>query len=162
MVVLVRGFCTCEFKISKGCSGYYVQCTTNPQNYHFSSFVNPWSHAFGWPPPLYIDLSLCFCLKLYFFILLSKLYTKTFSFYCNNDNVWNKHFGNWKSSVYFENKLEQLGAFNEACMNECVSMSISIQATSRLSPQYGLWSMARMKSMRKWISSLSRKPEMAA
>jgi len=47
--------------------------------------------------------------------------------------------------VYFENKLEQLGAFNETCMNGCVSMSISIQATSRLSPRYGLWSMARTK-----------------
>ena len=47
--------------------------------------------------------------------------------------------------VYFENKLEQLGAFNETCMNECVSMSISIRVIGRLSPQYGLWSMARMK-----------------
>ena len=45
--------------------------------------------------------------------------------------------------VYFENQPEQLGAFKRN-MHEQTCVDIHFDA-GRLSPQYGLWSMARMK-----------------
>ena len=80
-------------------------------------------------------------------------YIQNIFFLFDNVNVWNKNF--WKLKNLFlsilKANLSNRVHFNETCMNKWMSMSISIQVTSRLLPRMicGQWQewKNRMKKM---------------
>ena len=113
-----------------------------------------------------------YCLKFYFLSTFNALY-RIFSFYLIMSMSETNIFENWKifSCLFLKANLSNRVHFNETCMNEWVSISLSIQVTSRLLPRMicGQWqewkkneNEKKNKKKKKIKSSLSWKPERAA
>lgn len=115
------------------------------------------------------QFELFYCLKLYFLSTFNALY-KIFLFQLIMLMSETNIFENWKIFLsILKANLSNRVHFNETCMNEWMSMSISIHVTSRLLPRMicGQWQEWKTEWNEKnekiqMKSSLSWKPERAA